>query len=142
MTQFVSTSRCQLLSLVSLSRMASQENYGLSVGSMPKAFSYHGEDEDPILTSDVKPRILLMGLRRSGKSSIQKVNKLFRISYSLLPHCNLHCPSCILITKWGSKLDKTDYFIILCNFIVTLVNYRIIFNYSWVTSMQPIYCKS
>ena len=53
--------------------MASQDNYGLSVGSIPKAFSYHNEDEEAISTSDVKPRILLMGLRRSGKSSIQKV---------------------------------------------------------------------
>ncbi|CAK8683745.1 ras-related GTP-binding protein C-like isoform X2 [Clavelina lepadiformis] len=57
--------------------MESHEGFGVSVGSMPKAaFSYHGEDDDQIatvLSSDVKPRILLMGLRRSGKSSIQKV---------------------------------------------------------------------
>ena len=53
--------------------MASQEGYGQSVGSMPKALSYHGDDDEVISSSDVKPRILLMGLRRSGKSSIQKV---------------------------------------------------------------------
>ena len=50
--------------------MASQDNFG----SMPKVFSYHGDDEEPLSSCDVKPRILLMGLRRSGKSSIQKVN--------------------------------------------------------------------
>jgi len=54
--------------------MASQDNYGISVGSMSKAFSYHNDEEDIVSTSDVKPRILLMGLRRSGKSSIQKVS--------------------------------------------------------------------
>lgn len=45
------------------------------VGSFPKDFGYEpGDSEDYNTTlSDDKPRILLMGLRRSGKSSIQKV---------------------------------------------------------------------
>ena len=55
--------------------MESKDGFGLSIGSMPKAaFSYHGDDEDQVNRGDVKPRILLMGLRRSGKSSIQKVH--------------------------------------------------------------------
>lgn len=49
-------------------------SYGV-VGSFPKSFGYGVEvsdlEESP--TSADKPRILLMGLRRSGKSSIQKV---------------------------------------------------------------------
>ncbi|XP_035765232.1 ras-related GTP binding Cb [Neolamprologus brichardi] len=49
-------------------------SYGV-VGSFPKSFGYGVEvpdlEESP--TSGDKPRILLMGLRRSGKSSIQKV---------------------------------------------------------------------
>ncbi|KAF3834136.1 hypothetical protein F7725_025340 [Dissostichus mawsoni] len=46
------------------------------VGSFPKSFGYGVEDQDleeNCSTSADKPRILLMGLRRSGKSSIQKV---------------------------------------------------------------------
>lgn len=45
------------------------------VGSFPKSFGYgvEGADMGEGFTSDEKPRILLMGLRRSGKSSIQKV---------------------------------------------------------------------
>lgn len=45
------------------------------VGSFPKSFGYgvEGADMGEGYTSDEKPRILLMGLRRSGKSSIQKV---------------------------------------------------------------------
>ncbi|KAL5014365.1 hypothetical protein ScPMuIL_008635 [Solemya velum] len=46
------------------------------VGSFPKGFGYGPEDQDPdpaMSESESKPRILLMGLRRSGKSSIQKV---------------------------------------------------------------------
>lgn len=45
------------------------------VGSFPKSFGYGVEEpdmEESSTTAD-KPRILLMGLRRSGKSSIQKV---------------------------------------------------------------------
>lgn len=58
------------------------EDAGLSgcygdMGSFPKSFDYGPEEPDdevdrPASTAD-KPRILLMGLRRSGKSSIQKV---------------------------------------------------------------------
>lgn len=46
------------------------------VGSFPKSFGY-GVDESDMeesFSSSEKPRILLMGLRRSGKSSIQKVS--------------------------------------------------------------------
>ncbi|KAK9526585.1 hypothetical protein VZT92_015274 [Zoarces viviparus] len=45
------------------------------VGSFPKSFGYGVEEADmeESSTSADKPRILLMGLRRSGKSSIQKV---------------------------------------------------------------------
>lgn len=45
-----------------------------NVGSFPKDFGYGNfEHEEGQSSSDQKPRILLMGLRRSGKSSIQKV---------------------------------------------------------------------
>ncbi|GFS07654.1 Ras-related C3 botulinum toxin substrate 1 [Elysia marginata] len=46
------------------------------VGSFPKGFGYDNEEpelEGATSRGDNKPRILLMGLRRSGKSSIQKV---------------------------------------------------------------------
>ncbi|KAI8764632.1 ras-related GTP-binding protein C [Biomphalaria glabrata] len=46
------------------------------VGSFPKGFGYGPEEaeiEGPVNPGEEKPRILLMGLRRSGKSSIQKV---------------------------------------------------------------------
>lgn len=46
------------------------------VGSFPKSFGYGVEepDLDEGTATAEKPRILLMGLRRSGKSSIQKVS--------------------------------------------------------------------
>lgn len=46
------------------------------VGSFPKSFGYGVEESDmeESFSSAEKPRILLMGLRRSGKSSIQKVS--------------------------------------------------------------------
>ncbi|MBN3274192.1 RRAGC protein, partial [Polyodon spathula] len=50
-------------------------SYGV-VDSFPKDFGYGVEEadmEESSSPSDSKPRILLMGLRRSGKSSIQKV---------------------------------------------------------------------
>ncbi|KAG7500267.1 ras-related GTP-binding protein C-like [Solea senegalensis] len=46
------------------------------VGSFPKSFGYGTEEEGDMeenCSPPDKPRILLMGLRRSGKSSIQKV---------------------------------------------------------------------
>ncbi|XP_077989975.1 ras-related GTP-binding protein C-like isoform X2 [Glandiceps talaboti] len=46
------------------------------VGSFPKDFGYGPDDseaDNATASPDSKPRILLMGLRRSGKSSIQKV---------------------------------------------------------------------
>lgn len=51
------------------------DSYGVA-DSFPKDFGYGEEEadiEDNQAPSDSKPRILLMGLRRSGKSSIQKV---------------------------------------------------------------------
>lgn len=51
------------------------DSYGVA-DSFPKDFGYGEEEadiEDSPTPSDSKPRILLMGLRRSGKSSIQKV---------------------------------------------------------------------
>ncbi|XP_013385486.1 ras-related GTP-binding protein C [Lingula anatina] len=55
-----------------------EDGYGYSVvGSFPKDFGYGPDDTDSdavgIVPTENKPRILLMGLRRSGKSSIQKV---------------------------------------------------------------------
>lgn len=51
-------------------------SYGV-VDSFPKDFGYGVEEpdieEESTTSGDSKPRILLMGLRRSGKSSIQKV---------------------------------------------------------------------
>lgn len=46
------------------------------VGSFPKSFGYgvEGPDMEESSAAAEKPRILLMGLRRSGKSSIQKVS--------------------------------------------------------------------
>nr|XP_014353882.1 PREDICTED: ras-related GTP-binding protein C [Latimeria chalumnae] len=53
------------------------DSYGV-VDSFPKDFGYGVEEaeleEDNPAPGDSKPRILLMGLRRSGKSSIQKVD--------------------------------------------------------------------
>lgn len=51
------------------------DSYGVA-DSFPKDFGYgeeEGDIDDSPSPSDSKPRILLMGLRRSGKSSIQKV---------------------------------------------------------------------
>ncbi|XP_067665342.1 ras-related GTP-binding protein C-like isoform X1 [Haliotis asinina] len=55
---------------------ADDDTTGNFVGSFPKGFGY-GPDENEVdgvaAAAEEKPRILLMGLRRSGKSSIQKV---------------------------------------------------------------------
>lgn len=57
------------------------DSYGVA-DSFPKDFGYGEEEEadieDSPSPSDSKPRILLMGLRRSGKSSIQKVGEAFK----------------------------------------------------------------
>lgn len=58
------------------------DSYGVA-DSFPKDFGYGEEEadiEDSPAPSDSKPRILLMGLRRSGKSSIQKVKSLCAFS--------------------------------------------------------------
>lgn len=58
----------------------SYEDEDYHVDSFPKDFGYGAFDQDGLdlepnasNNSETKPRILLMGLRRSGKSSIQKV---------------------------------------------------------------------
>ncbi|EEB14778.1 conserved hypothetical protein [Pediculus humanus corporis] len=54
-----------------------QEDNNQFVESFPKDFGYspfdQEEDQNELIPGEQKPRILLMGLRRSGKSSIQKV---------------------------------------------------------------------
>lgn len=53
-----------------------EEPMGSYGGESLKDFDYGVDEpdiEDNSPSSDSKPRILLMGLRRSGKSSIQKV---------------------------------------------------------------------
>ncbi|KAF7997878.1 hypothetical protein HCN44_009276 [Aphidius gifuensis] len=55
-----------------------QYQAGYDVGSFPQDFGYtpfdgEGDSSTGLLAGEQKPRILLMGLRRSGKSSIQKV---------------------------------------------------------------------
>ncbi|XP_058457179.1 ras-related GTP-binding protein C isoform X1 [Malaya genurostris] len=52
-----------------------EEQMGYQVGSFPKDFGYGNFDHEDngSRSAEDKPRILLMGLRRSGKSSIQKV---------------------------------------------------------------------
>uniref|UniRef100_A0A0K8TPU2 Putative small gtpase involved in nuclear protein import n=1 Tax=Tabanus bromius TaxID=304241 RepID=A0A0K8TPU2_TABBR len=52
-----------------------EEQMGYHVDSFPKDFGYGAfeHESDSQTSSETKPRILLMGLRRSGKSSIQKV---------------------------------------------------------------------
>ncbi|KAI2801745.1 hypothetical protein BLOT_009562, partial [Blomia tropicalis] len=59
----------------------SYEEGGFTVGTFPKTYDYPEEenglhemnDADKIFSNEVKPKIIIMGLRRSGKSSIQKV---------------------------------------------------------------------
>ncbi|XP_060086253.1 ras-related GTP-binding protein C-like [Ylistrum balloti] len=54
----------------------SDDKVASSFGSFPKGFGYGPDENDTEIqasSSEYKPRILLMGLRRSGKSSIQKV---------------------------------------------------------------------
>lgn len=52
-----------------------EDQLSYHVGSFPKDFGYGDfeHDDENHNTNGEKPRILLMGLRRSGKSSIQKV---------------------------------------------------------------------
>lgn len=71
------------------------------VGSFPKSFGYGVEEADMEegFSSEEKPRILLMGLRRSGKSSIQKVsyckgrqifNEIIQFQHNMVALCLLH----------------------------------------------------
>lgn len=63
------------------------DSYGVA-DSFPKDFGYGEEEadiEDSPAPSDSKPRILLMGLRRSGKSSIQKVGRDVNVKLRLPP---------------------------------------------------------
>ncbi|OQV23881.1 Ras-related GTP-binding protein D [Hypsibius exemplaris] len=68
-----------------------------AVGSLPK-FGYGAEDFDPefgsYMPAEVKPKILLLGLRRSGKSSIQKV-----VFHKMSPNETLFLESTNKITK-------------------------------------------
>lgn len=74
------------------------DSYGVA-DSFPKDFGY-GEEEADIegspAPSDSKPRILLMGLRRSGKSSIQKVGR----DVKLLALARRAAPSLPHTSKW------------------------------------------
>ncbi|KAJ8322302.1 hypothetical protein KUTeg_000776 [Tegillarca granosa] len=68
--------------------------------SFPKGFGYgpeEAEGEANIPTTEHKPRILLMGLRRSGKSSIQKV-----VFHKVAPNETLFLESTNKIVKEGN----------------------------------------
>jgi len=69
----------ELLSIINFIKQ-NYEDEDYHVDSFPKDFGYGAFDQDGLelepnasSNSETKPRILLMGLRRSGKSSIQKV---------------------------------------------------------------------
>ena len=67
------------------------DSYGVA-DSFPKDFGYGEEEadiEDSPTASDTKPRILLMGLRRSGKSSIQKVTLIILPGVNHTSYLNL-----------------------------------------------------
>ena len=75
-------------------------SYGV-VDSFPKDFGYGGDEagideEDGSASADTQPRILLMGLRRSGKSSIQKVSG--RESGALTHYCLTLTHYCLTLT--------------------------------------------
>lgn len=69
-----------------------EEQIGPHSDSFPKDFGYGHSPREPNLES--KPRILLMGLRRSGKSSIQKV-----VFHKMSPNETLFLPSTCEIVK-------------------------------------------
>nr|CAB3265784.1 ras-related GTP-binding protein C [Phallusia mammillata] len=77
--------------------MASMDPHeGFAVGSYSKPL-YPGLEDDSIVavsSGDVKPRILIMGLRRSGKSSIQKV-----VFHKMSPNETLFLESTAKISK-------------------------------------------
>lgn len=75
--------------------------------SFPRDYNYGPEDADgdaPAVAPEHKPRILLMGLRRSGKSSIQKV-----VFHKVSPNETLFLES-------TSKIVKED--VTNCSFVV------------------------
>lgn len=69
-----------------------EEQVGANLDSFPKDFGYGNSSKGP--NSESKPRILLMGLRRSGKSSIQKV-----VFHKMSPNETLFLPSTCEIVK-------------------------------------------
>ncbi|KAJ8020441.1 Ras-related GTP-binding protein C [Holothuria leucospilota] len=79
-------------------------SYGV-VGSFPKDFDYGPDDHDMengTVPPDNRPRILLMGLRRSGKSSIQKV-----VFHKMSPNETLFLESTNKIVK--SDVNSTSF---------------------------------
>lgn len=88
--------------------MSYEENVTGAYGtSFPSGFDYGLDDPDGNLTAagpEHKPRILLMGLRRSGKSSIQKV-----VFHKVSPNETLFLES-------TSKIVKED--VTNCSFVV------------------------
>ncbi|KAK1795028.1 hypothetical protein P4O66_010217, partial [Electrophorus voltai] len=83
------------------------DSYGVA-DSFPKDFGYGEEEadmEDTQAPSDSKPRILLMGLRRSGKSSIQKLLQSC-ISHQVVFH--KMSPNETLFLESTNKIYKDD----------------------------------
>ncbi|XP_071855151.1 ras-related GTP-binding protein C-like [Apostichopus japonicus] len=79
-------------------------SYGV-VGSFPKDFDYGPDDHDMengAVPPDNRPRILLMGLRRSGKSSIQKV-----VFHKMSPNETLFLESTNKVVK--SDVNSTSF---------------------------------
>lgn len=98
-----------------------QVAYSNEVGSFPKDFGYVPFDMNECTAAseseDQKPRILLMGLRRSGKSSIQKVvfhkmspnETLFLESTNKIVKDDINNSSFVQFTIWDfpGKFDGT-----------------------------------
>ena len=115
----LNTNAC-LLFFIRYDSTFSQENFeekGYSVGAF-KAFDYPGEENlnemheaqltDKMFASDTKPKIIIMGLRRSGKSSIQKV-----VFHKMSPNETLFLESTNKIIKEGI-FAKTTTFPLMC----------------------------
>ena len=66
-------------------------------GSFPKGLYFGGaETDNDVAVGGEQPRLLLMGLRRSGKSSIQKV-----VFHKMAPNDTLFLESTNQIVKEG-----------------------------------------